>query len=222
MRGRSQGQIYQLTLYTDSRTEAKLLLFSCLCWRRETNDFLCLLNDGPSFFYTYFDLKSGQVETWPTWPVALALYLQANGQRRYNTPNQTCHSDGMRLPITVQKCSQVLESSPAVSSSFTFLLLLQTLSSIAYQLKQLWTTLCIEQHHFHCGTPFQPFCQQTDKNSSFWQLTILLCFHTGLRCGNWANISWNIDRKNTINYASDCCCVCKCLGECTRWLRLDE
>ena len=63
MRGRSQGQIYQLTLYTDSRTEPKLLLFSCLCWRRETNNFLCLCNDGPSFFYTYFDLQSGQVET---------------------------------------------------------------------------------------------------------------------------------------------------------------
>jgi len=73
MRGRSQGQIYQLTLYTDSRTEAKLLLFSCLCWRKETNNFLCLCNDGLSFFYTYFDLKSGQIETWPTWLVAPAL-----------------------------------------------------------------------------------------------------------------------------------------------------
>jgi len=38
------------------------------------------------------------------------IYLQANGQRRYNTPNQTCYVDGMRLPITLQKCSQVLES----------------------------------------------------------------------------------------------------------------
>ena len=63
IRGRSQGEIYKLTLYMDSRTEAKLLIFSCLCWWREANDFLCLCNDGPSFFYTYFDLKSGQVET---------------------------------------------------------------------------------------------------------------------------------------------------------------
>ena len=75
----SNEELYEI-IYTSiaclvSFPDHLLLLFSCLCWRRETNNFLCLCNDGPSFFYTYFDLKSGQVETWPTWLVAPALHM---------------------------------------------------------------------------------------------------------------------------------------------------